>query len=402
MLLGLPLDMEIPRTNASAVPQFLMDVYNCWTNLGANNADRASCLPISDRAAKNLEDINVVRGVKGTALSTSSEGVFSHSPHRLPASITYHFNVSKRRVKEDVRYAYVRIPKQALPQKTIERVKEQCSGPFSLQLLMRVHSNETDTTPRNVFTLLSSAQLTLDGIGQSIQVEFSNITHQFTQWQKEDMAPTRWDVVEVRLIIGGSDSCYNTLTPEDLGFRLDTNAHIVVFAKSDDSEEALIKAGLAELAAEATASRQRRNAEDSGSMQGSDTADQTVSGRPNLTHLTNHTEFNASTYHLRSCRRYSHTISFAELGWGDYIFLPETYEANFCAGSCEYPLTTNHNTTKHSYIQSLAAKLNPDLVPPPCCTPHTLSSVNVIYATESENFVAHEWHEMRAEVCGCK
>ena len=174
---------------------------------------------------------------------------------------------------------------------------------------MRVHSNETDTTPRNVFTLLSSAQLTLDGIGRSIQVEFSNITHQFTQWQKEDMAPTRWDVVEVRLIIGGSDSCYNTLTPEDLGFRLDTNAHIVVFAKSDDSEEALIKAGLAELAAEATASRQRRNAEDSGSMQGSDTADQTVSGRPNLTHLTNHTEFNASTYHLRSCRRYSHTVS---------------------------------------------------------------------------------------------
>ena len=65
MLLGLPLDMEIPRTNASAVPQFLMDVYNCWTNLGAD-ADRASCLPISDRAAKNLEDVNVVRGVKGT------------------------------------------------------------------------------------------------------------------------------------------------------------------------------------------------------------------------------------------------------------------------------------------------------------------------------------------------
>ena len=211
--------------------------------------------------------------------------------------------MSKRRVKEDVRYAYIRIPKQALPQKTIERVKEQCSGPFSLQLLTRVHSNETDTTPRNVFTLLSSAQLTLDSISRSLQVEFSNITHQFTQWQKEDMASTRWDVVEVRLIIGGSDSCYNTLTPEDLGFRLDTNAHIVVFAKSDDSEEALIKAGLAELAAEATASRQRRNAEDSGSD------DQTVAGRSNLTHLTNHTEFNASTYHLRSCRRYSHTVS---------------------------------------------------------------------------------------------
>ena len=65
MLLGLPLDMEVPRTNASTVPQFLMDVYNCWTNLGPN-PDRASCLPVSDRAAKNLEDVNVVRGIKGT------------------------------------------------------------------------------------------------------------------------------------------------------------------------------------------------------------------------------------------------------------------------------------------------------------------------------------------------
>ena len=96
-------------------------------------------------------------------------------------------------------------------------------------------------------------------------------------------------------------------------------------------------------------------------------------------------------------------ISFEELGWGDYILLPTHYEANFCAGSCEFPLNEpSYNTTKHSYIQSLAARLNPDLVPPPCCAPHELRSVDVIYELENENFVAHEWQGMRAESCGCK
>ena len=95
-------------------------------------------------------------------------------------------------------------------------------------------------------------------------------------------------------------------------------------------------------------------------------------------------------------------ISFQELGWSDYILRPLDYEANFCAGSCDYPLTDHYNTTKHSYIQSLAAKLNPDLVPPPCCTPHELTPVTVLYEQSPDLFVTHEWHGMKAESCGCK
>ena len=69
MLLGLPLDEDVPRTNASAVPSFLMDVYNCWTELGSDD-NRASCLPVGDRTAKHLNDVNVVRGIKGTGAYT--------------------------------------------------------------------------------------------------------------------------------------------------------------------------------------------------------------------------------------------------------------------------------------------------------------------------------------------
>ena len=58
-------DMNAPRTDASAVPEFLMNIYNCWSSSSANS-DLASCLPVSDRTAKNLDDVNVVRGIKGT------------------------------------------------------------------------------------------------------------------------------------------------------------------------------------------------------------------------------------------------------------------------------------------------------------------------------------------------
>ena len=61
-------DVSVPRTDASAVPEFLMNIYNCWSSSSADS-ERASCLPVSDRTAKNLDDVNVVRAIKGTGIA---------------------------------------------------------------------------------------------------------------------------------------------------------------------------------------------------------------------------------------------------------------------------------------------------------------------------------------------
>lgn len=67
LLLGLPLDLDMPRGNYSAAPDFLMNVYNCWSALGSSK-NRADCLPpVHDPTVKDqLEDVNVVRSIKGT------------------------------------------------------------------------------------------------------------------------------------------------------------------------------------------------------------------------------------------------------------------------------------------------------------------------------------------------
>ena len=54
-------------------------------------------------------------------------------------------------------------------------------------------------------------------------------------------------------------------------------------------------------------------------------------------------------------------ISFRDLGWQDFIARPDSCQTNFCAGKCLYPLNTYHNTTKHSYIQSIVNHYNPEV-----------------------------------------
>ena len=178
------------------------------------------------------------------------------------SSLTYQFNVSLRHTSENVRYAYPHIPKQAVSEETLSRIREQCNNPISLHLLGRVPS---DTTAGSGFTLLSSAQLTQSDIGQSLQVEFSDITQQFQQWQRKGVESA--NLMEMRLVIRGSRSCQGSLTPYDLGFSHNANAYIVVFSKSDDSEEEMMKTRLATFAAD----RLKRNAEESSDIRGDDT-----------------------------------------------------------------------------------------------------------------------------------
>lgn len=230
--------------------------------------------------------------------------MYSHSPvpSPMPSSLAINFNVSLRRVKEDVRFVYVRIGKQAMTTAQEDYIKEQCNGFISVTLF--VNLNDT-----SAYTMLSTKQLQLNDISNEQQIEFGDITPQFMQWLKENSENTRSrEIVQMRLVVNGGHNCLSPLTPEDLGFTTKVSAFIVVFSKSDDSEEAIIKAGLAELAAEATASRQKRDSETAaGSDQDIETNSMESGDEDNSTDPSLH-PFNITLYHLQSCRRYSHTV----------------------------------------------------------------------------------------------
>ncbi len=94
-------------------------------------------------------------------------------------------------------------------------------------------------------------------------------------------------------------------------------------------------------------------------------------------------------------------VAFDDLGWGDYIVKPASYQANFCFGRCEAPLSELDNTTRHSYIQTIVNAYNPQYVPQACCVPNKLEPLSVIYREGPETFTLHMWSDMRAASCGC-
>ena len=229
-------------------------------------------------------------------LQDQTPAVFSHNLDPLPSSLTVNYNMSMMgRTKEDIRYAYIRIPKRALTTDELLNIKSKCNVDSGVPLQLFVQVNTTNGS-QDVMSLESTAKLQEHDVGQEKWVEFSDITHRFGEWLEESVSSTDFEIAHTRIIVGSGD-CYNRLNPTELGFgeTIKGSPYIVVFAKSDDSEEAIIKAGLTELAAEATANRNKRQVD---GAQGENSGDTTLP-LPS---------FNSSQY-SDPCRLYSHSVS---------------------------------------------------------------------------------------------
>uniref|UniRef100_A0A8D2LL60 Transforming growth factor beta n=1 Tax=Varanus komodoensis TaxID=61221 RepID=A0A8D2LL60_VARKO len=64
-----------------------------------------------------------------------------------------------------------------------------------------------------------------------------------------------------------------------------------------------------------------------------------------------------------------------DLKW-KWIHQPKGYKANFCAGSCRYVWSTD---TQYNMVLPLYNKLNPEASAAPCCVPHELDPLTILY-----------------------
>lgn len=61
------------------------------------------------------------------------------------------------------------------------------------------------------------------------------------------------------------------------------------------------------------------------------------------------------------------TVNFAELGWGEWIISPDKFDANYCTGSCRFPLTKVKQLITMSVVcRQLSAITSPPRFPLPC------------------------------------
>ena len=108
------------------------------------------------------------------------------------------------------------------------------------------------------------------------------------------------------------------------------------------------------------------------------------------------------------CRRHPLYVSFADVGWKDWIMAPVGYDAFYCAGRCRGFLADHMNATNHAIVRSLVHSVRIDTpVLEPCCVPTVLEPLTLLYTekdkrTDQSNSVLKVYDDMIVKSCGCR
>lgn len=105
----------------------------------------------------------------------------------------------------------------------------------------------------------------------------------------------------------------------------------------------------------------------------------------------------------RSCSRRYLKVDFADIGWNEWILSPKSFNAFYCAGTCEFPIPKVVRPSNHATIQSIvkAVGIIPG-IPEPCCVPEKMKPLSVLFVDESKNIVLKIYPNMSVETCACR
>ncbi|MBN3295833.1 GDF10 factor, partial [Amia calva] len=105
----------------------------------------------------------------------------------------------------------------------------------------------------------------------------------------------------------------------------------------------------------------------------------------------------------RICSRRYLKVDFADIGWSEWILSPKSFDAYYCAGTCEFPMPKVVRPSNHATIQSIvkAVGIIPG-VPEPCCVPDKMNSLSVLFLDENKNVVLKIYPNMSVESCACR
>lgn len=95
-------------------------------------------------------------------------------------------------------------------------------------------------------------------------------------------------------------------------------------------------------------------------------------------------------------------INFEALGWGRWIVAPDGLNANYCDGSCPFPLTSALTASNHAVLQSVSNYYHPSKIKPPCCVPQKLARMSILYYQDETTVTMRNYDNMIVESCGCR
>ena len=98
------------------------------------------------------------------------------------------------------------------------------------------------------------------------------------------------------------------------------------------------------------------------------------------------------------CCRYPIRISFADIGWDDWIIAPHEYKGYYCSGSCPYRYKVANT---FSGIKALLHLNNPERVPSPCCVATKLSPFTILHYDDDGSYHFTDHKDLVVQQCKC-
>ncbi|XP_055346703.1 growth/differentiation factor 10-like [Paramacrobiotus metropolitanus] len=104
-----------------------------------------------------------------------------------------------------------------------------------------------------------------------------------------------------------------------------------------------------------------------------------------------------------ACKRHDLYVSFENIGWSSWIISPKGFKANYCRGSCRFPIGQESKPSNHATIISIVHNLKFDKnVTAPCCVPDKLYSISLLYFDSEQNVILKQYDDMVAQSCACR
>ncbi|EDW57868.1 inhibin beta A chain [Drosophila virilis] len=107
---------------------------------------------------------------------------------------------------------------------------------------------------------------------------------------------------------------------------------------------------------------------------------------------------------VTECCREKLYISFADIGWDNWIMQPKGYDAYFCRGSCSSVASVAQAASHHSSLLKILSTNGTrkplDLIP--CCTAKQYSSLQLVVLDSNNSATIKTLPNMVVESCGCR